>query len=134
MSSRYRKDSVELGIRGCLGSIPTGGNILSLDFFHASDVNIAIIANFVNLRKTRFLIFLQIGNAVRLDASQRQWIDLGIHTEVCLTRPDRCTIGGAVSFWIKLIGTETYTGLLSTKESSGDIRVFTVVKTFNHIE
>ena len=35
---------------------PLGGNILSLDFFSrskASDVNIVIIANFVNLRKTR---------------------------------------------------------------------------------
>ena len=32
------------------GSIPTGGNILSLDFFHvvrASDANIDIIAKFV---------------------------------------------------------------------------------------
>ena len=40
------------------GSIPTGGNILSLDFFSrskASDANIAIIANFVNLRKTRII-------------------------------------------------------------------------------
>ena len=37
-------------------SIHTGGNILLLDFFHivkASDTNIAIIANFVYLRKTR---------------------------------------------------------------------------------
>ena len=37
------------------GSIPTGRNILSLDFFSrskASDANIAIIANFVNLQKT----------------------------------------------------------------------------------
>ena len=34
------------------GFIPTGGNILSLDFFHvvkASDANICIIANFVYL-------------------------------------------------------------------------------------
>ena len=34
------------------GSIPTGGNFLSLDFFHivrASDANIGIIANFVFL-------------------------------------------------------------------------------------
>ena len=40
-----------------LGSIPTGGNILPLDFFHVvnSDANIAIIANFANLRKTRLL-------------------------------------------------------------------------------
>ena len=43
-------------MRGSLGSIPTWGNILSLDFFSrskASDVNIVIIANFINLRKTR---------------------------------------------------------------------------------
>ena len=35
-----------------LGSIPTGGNILSVDFFlhsKASDANIGIIANFVYL-------------------------------------------------------------------------------------
>ena len=34
------------------GDIPTGGNILSLDFFHvvrASNANIGIIANFVYL-------------------------------------------------------------------------------------
>ena len=34
MSSKCRKDIVGLIIRGCLGSIPTGGNILPLDFFH----------------------------------------------------------------------------------------------------
>ena len=38
------------------GSIPTGGNILSLDFFHKvrplMPIFIAIIANFVYLRKT----------------------------------------------------------------------------------
>ena len=34
MSSYGRKDSVGLRIRGCLGSIPTGGDILPLDFFH----------------------------------------------------------------------------------------------------
>ena len=41
-----------------LGSIPTGGNILSLDFFwhsKASDANIGIITNFVYLWKTRLL-------------------------------------------------------------------------------
>ena len=43
-------------IIGCLGSIPTVDIILSLDFFShskVSDVTIAIIANFVNLQKTR---------------------------------------------------------------------------------
>ena len=39
-----------------LGSIPTLGNILSLDIFaivRASDANVGIIANFVYLWKTR---------------------------------------------------------------------------------
>ena len=35
------------------GSIPTGGNILSLDFFSRSKASDAIIANLVYLRKTR---------------------------------------------------------------------------------
>ena len=35
------------------GSIPTGGNILSLGFFSHSKAPDANIANFVNLRKTR---------------------------------------------------------------------------------
>ena len=51
MSSYCRKDSAGLGIRGS-GSIPTRGNILSLDFFSrskASDANVVIIANFVIL-------------------------------------------------------------------------------------
>ena len=45
------------------GSIFTGGNILSLDFFDvvkASDANIDIIANFANLRKTRLNPNLQM--------------------------------------------------------------------------
>ena len=42
-------------IRGYLGSNPTAGNILLLDFFSRSKAtvaNIAIIVNVVNLRKT----------------------------------------------------------------------------------
>ena len=41
---------LELEVMRCLGSIPAGGNILSLDFIScskASDANIGIIANFV---------------------------------------------------------------------------------------
>ena len=34
------------------GSIPTGGNILPLDFFSHSKASDAIIANFANLQKT----------------------------------------------------------------------------------
>ena len=44
-----------------LCSIPTWGNILSLDFFHVVrtfDVNIGTIVNFVYLSKTRFIDLL----------------------------------------------------------------------------
>ena len=48
---------LESEVMGGLGPIPTGGNILLLDFFlfscsKASDANIGIIANFVYFVKT----------------------------------------------------------------------------------
>ena len=54
-----------------LGSIPTGDNILSLDFFSpskASDANIAITANFVYLRKTRINQLTNINTVVVVSA------------------------------------------------------------------
>ena len=41
------------------------------------------------------------------DHSQRQWIDLGVHPEACMTRPETCgAAGGAVSFWVMLVDTD----------------------------
>ena len=35
--------------------------------------------------------------------SQRQRINLGIHTEACMTRPQTCgAAGGAISVWLKV--------------------------------
>ena len=44
----------------------------------------------------------QVNNALTLDHT-RQWVDLGIHTEACMTRPETCTSGGAISVWVKVI-------------------------------
>ena len=58
-----------------LGSIPTGGNILSLDFFHVvktSDANIGIIDNFVYLWKTQFFVIN------RCDSYNRYIFDINI--------------------------------------------------------
>ena len=45
-----------------------------------------------------------MNQAVTTDHSKRQWIDLGVHTEACMTRPETCgAAGGAVSFWMKLV-------------------------------
>ena len=77
-------------------------------------------------------VFFQIGNAVRLDAERSQWIDLGIHPDVCLAQPDRCNLGGALSMWIKT-GPGSFTGIVSSKENSERMRGFTVGSTFEHI-
>ena len=44
-----------------------------------------------------------MNQAVTTDRSRDQWIDLGVHTEACMTRPETCgAAGGAVSFWVML--------------------------------
>ena len=35
---------------------------------------------------------------------KRQWINLAIHTDACMTRPETCgAAGGAISMWVKVI-------------------------------
>ena len=40
--------------------------------------------------------------AVRLYAPNRQWFDLGIHTDACMTTMTCGAAGGAVSLWVNL--------------------------------
>ena len=41
--------------------------------------------------------------ALTLDHTKKQWVDLGIHTEACMTRPETCgAAGGAISVWVKI--------------------------------
>ena len=45
-----------------------------------------------------------MNSAVHLNKSKRQWIDLGLHPEACLTQRYGCGVaGGAISLWLKLI-------------------------------
>ena len=63
---------------------------------------------------------LKINSAVSTDGSRNQRIDLGSHTEACMTRPETCgTAGGAVSFWLKDIdcGNDYNNGIISTQQS-----------------
>ena len=79
-----------------------------------------------------FFIFRK-NNAVKLDATLREWLDLGIHTEACLTQPDTCSsTGGSVSMWIK-IGPSTYTGIITTKQNSQNVRGFNLDAQYNYI-
>ena len=53
--------------------------------------------------------------------SLKQWIDLGIHTEACMTRPEICGVaGGAFSVWINIIDCQNNTteGLITTIPNS----------------
>ena len=45
-----------------------------------------------------------MNNALIVDHTKKQWVDLGINTEACMTRPETCgAAGGAISVWINLI-------------------------------
>ena len=63
-----------------------------------------------------------------LDADDRQWIELGIHREACLTRPDTCGIrkGGALSMWIQLQSADRGGIITTQNENSGNVGGFTV--------
>ena len=63
--------------------------------------------------------------------SLNQWLDLGIHTEACMTIPETCCEGGAISFWINIRSCShnfTNTGLITTQvntNSTGSLLVCT---------
>ena len=53
--------------------------------------------------------------AVSTDRTRSQWVDLGIHTEACMTRPETCgAAGGAINFWIRLIDCPDEGGVISS--------------------
>ena len=59
------------------------------------------------LSNTDFFWNQQVNSALALDHMKRQWVDLGIHTEACMTRPETCgEAGGAISLWINVIECE----------------------------
>ena len=53
-------------------------------------------------------------NFLKVDHTKRQWVDLGIHTEVCMTRPETCGVaGGTICLWVKVVDCENG-GIVST--------------------
>ena len=51
-----------------------------------------------------------------MDGTRSQWIDLGIQTEACMTRPETCgAAGGAIRMWINVDGCQGLEGgIIST--------------------
>ena len=63
------------------------------------------------------LSFSNLNSALTLDRTRSQWVDLGIHTEACMTRPETCgAVGGSISLWANLIDC-TFGGIISSSGS-----------------
>ena len=62
-----------------------------------------------------------MNKALTLDKTKSQWVDLGIHTEACMTRPETCcAAGGAISVWLKVNGCPGGSeGFISSRAISG---------------
>ena len=84
----------------------------------------------------------QVNKALILDRTKSEWIDLGIHTEACMTRPETCgAAGGAISLWAKMIDCPSSAGIVSSYNSGtglfifcndGDIRYDTLILPIFH--
>ena len=60
--------------------------------------------------------FNQVNGALNLDHTLEQWVDLGIHTEACMTRPQTCdAAGGAISVWVNGITCLSFGGIISSQ-------------------
>ena len=56
--------------------------------------------------------------AMRLEAWQRQWIDLGRQLEPCLPRPTTCRPPGAtVALWVKVEAPGQFPGIISSRRT-----------------
>ena len=50
-----------------------------------------------------------------LNRAKRHWVDLGIHTEACMTQPETCgAAGGAISLWVRVLACPTFGGIVTS--------------------
>ena len=70
-------------------------------------------------RNQKLHLHFKINSAVSTEIFLNQWIDLGIHTEACMTRPETCgTAGGAFSLWLRLTDCPQSAGIITTIDDS----------------
>ena len=61
----------------------------------------------------------QVNCAWTLNRTRSQWVNLGIHTEACMTRPETCgAAGGAISVWLRLAECPPGAGIITTIDNS----------------
>ena len=68
--------------------------------------------------ETIYFYFIQKGNGLSFNETKNRWVDLGFHTEACITKPDTCTNGGAVAFWLKVTNGTREKGIISTRSKT----------------
>ena len=52
---------------------------------------------------------------LNLDRKKRQWLDLGIHAEACMTNMTCGAAGGAISLWVKITECPKNAGIITTQ-------------------
>ena len=68
----------------------------------------------VHINHCSILFTHQVNNAWSLYRTKSQWVDLGIHTKACMTRPETCAAGGAISLWVNIIACPSSGGIASS--------------------
>ena len=69
----------------------------------------------------------QVKYGLSFNHTKSQWVDLGINTEACMTRPETCGVaGGAISVWINVIDCAPLDGIVSSYQGVGTtgIRIY----------
>ena len=52
--------------------------------------------------------------------SRQQWINLGIHTEACMTDPVTCgAAGGTIALWLRMVNCSVNGAVVTTTERGG---------------
>ena len=68
---------------------------------------------------TAMMFYFQVNCGWTFNRTRRQWVDLGIQTQVCIGCPETCgTAGGAISVWLRVIDCESWDGFLSSASQS----------------
>ena len=61
-----------------------------------------------------------------MNHARRQWVDLGILEEACISRPETCA-SAAVAFWMRINPADgTYHGIISSEIRSGPAAFFSI--------
>ena len=59
--------------------------------------------------------FHQVRGAWDFNRTRHHWVDLGVHTEAYMTRPETCgAAGGAINLWVNIIDCPSGSGIISS--------------------